>query len=179
MFHNDSLPAELTNLETRLRSLPLPTARLSREATLYQCGWAAAEAHYHDQQSQRGWIWKATSAVLAASVVVLSILQVKEDAARDVAETFPPVMTVDQAPGKDVVADQGPVAPRVSQSPPLLDFAIRFAPDDRSLLAVRDRALRGVLPELSQTAEQGDGSHRRPKTRRELLDELIERNLHS
>lgn len=80
MSHIDPLPPELTDLETQLRKLSLPTAKLNREATLYQCGWAAARAHFHAQRSQRGRMWQAASGVLAASVVVLAIMLARQGA---------------------------------------------------------------------------------------------------
>lgn len=77
----------------------------------------------------------------------------------------------------ELASDSRPVAE--AKPLPVSDFAIRFAPDDTSLLAVRERALRGILPEPSQTVDQGEVPFREPKTRRELLDEFIERNIHS
>lgn len=180
MSDNDFLPPELTDLETQLRRLPLPAAKLSREATLYQCGWAAAQTHFHASQSRRGWIWMSSSAVLAASVVVLSVLLVKQEAVPEVADVRTSATAVDPTPLEDAVIDHAPAPRPIAQVKPLpfFDFVVRFAPDDRSLLAVRDRALRGDLPEIS-SADQGDVSHRRPKTSRELLDEFIEGNFQS
>lgn len=181
MSDNDFLPPELTDLETQLRRLPLPAAKLSREATLYQCGWAAAEAHFRSAHSRSGWIWMSSSAALAASVLVLSVLLVKQEATPEVAEMRATATAVDPTPLEDAVIDHAPAPRPIAQAKPLpfFDFAVRFAPDDRSLLAVRDRALRGDLPEISHSADQGDVSHRRPKTSRELLNEFIERNIHS
>lgn len=178
MSHNEPLPPELTDLEAQLRRLPLPMAKLSREATLYQCGWAAAEAHVHGQRSRRGWVWMSTSGVLAASVVVLSVLLVKQDAAQQA--TSPPSDDGSYARQSVVVEIATTRRPTEGgQTSSFDDFAVRFAPDDKSLLAVRERALRGILPEPSQTVDQGEVQFREPKTRRELLDEFIERNAQS
>ena len=172
MSYNDPLPPELTNLEQQLRRLPLPAAKLDREATLYRCGWAAAEAHFHGRQSRRGRIWMSSSGVLAASVVVLSVLLVRQDAARQVAEVHASAATaVNASPAED--------AKPIAEALPFVDFAARFAPDDTSLLAVRERALRGILPESAKTANQGEVQFQRPKTSRELLNEFIERNVQS
>jgi hypothetical protein len=158
--------------------LPLPAAKLSRETTLYQCGWAAAEAHFRGARSRGAWIWQASSGVLAASVVVLGVLLVKQDAAQQAAS--PPSGDGSYA-RQSVVVERAPATRAIAEARPLpvVDFAVRFAPDDSSMLAVRERALRGILPESAKTADQGEAQYREPKTHRELLDEFIERNIHS
>jgi hypothetical protein len=178
MSRHHPLPPDLINLESQLRGLSLPAGKLGRDATLYQCGWAAAEAQFRASQSQHRWIWKSSSGVLAASVMLLSVLLVKQDAAH---EAHSPPSGDGSYARQSVVVELAPAAGPVAEARPFpfVNFAMRFAPDDRSLLAVRDRALRGHLPEISHSADQGDVLHRRPKTSRELLDELLERNLQS
>ena len=133
-------------------------AQLDRDAVMYEAGWAAAEAKLC---AKRGRLWPATSGVLAASVMVLATLLV------DRGET-PPV-----AHNTTLAAREG-----LTVTPPVLQVR-RFSPTDQSLLAVRERALRGEFPEPTQTVEQGTPTRHAPVTQRDLLEELLEGKINS
>jgi hypothetical protein len=120
----------------------------------------------------------SSSAVLAASVMVLSVLLVRQDATHQ-ADSLPSGDGSYARQSVDVEAASTTRPITQAQPLPFVDFAFRFAPDDKSLLAVRERALRGDLPEISYSVDREESSPRQPKTSRELLNEFIERNLHS
>jgi len=67
------LPHELAEIEARLAKLPLPASSINRDEMLYRAGWAAAEVKSSNKQRGNGshWLWPATSAALAATVMLL------------------------------------------------------------------------------------------------------------
>ena len=70
MRSEPDLPPELADIETQLRQLALPSARVNREQLFYQAGWAAAQANLDPTSSSNSrLLWPMTSGVLAAAVV--------------------------------------------------------------------------------------------------------------
>ncbi len=161
------LPPELAKIETGLRQLSLPSARVNREQLFYQAGWAAAQANLDPNLSGTPrLLWPTTSGVLAAAVVVLAVL---------VARTPTTVPTVVEAtvpaleqPTEQVVA-KPQVEPFARRSLPTIRHWAETAP----LLAMRERALRGEFPEPSLAVSLTVAPHPRTMTARELMQEFL------
>jgi hypothetical protein len=158
------LPPELAQLERQLRDLPLEPAAINREETLYRAGYAAAEAALRGGGG-RGWFWPATSGVLAASVLVLSVLLVRGTATPQVAEGNAPQHTEIDETQQFAAAESNP------WTLPTLPWL--GTPEINSPLAVRWRIMHGQIPDWSHSADQGGPTTKQPQTRAELLDELL------
>lgn len=177
MSHIDPLPPELADLESHLRGLPLPPGKFNRDETLYRAGWAAAEAHCRKWGGSR--MWPVISGVLAASVLILGALLVRQGEAPQVADVDNARPVQPETPHGLAHGSAPEMGAPSNETRLPLEFAPRFAPAEHSLLALRDRALLGVLPDLSDPGDQGDAPVPRAKTRRELLTDLLERNFNS
>lgn len=171
-----SLPPELAEIESHLRDLPVSSACLDRDETLYRAGWAAAVVQIHRGASGHGWFWPATSAMLAASVLILSLFLVDGDGTRATMVAHEKPLPSGEGLGRSETVEVES-APAESHLP--LAFARRFSPDDQSLLAVRDRALRGLFTVRPHTASLDDCTIREAKTNRELLNEMLKGNTNS
>ena len=138
------LPTELMELEAHLRGLVLPESRVDRDQLFYEAGLAAAGV---DSKSYSLLRWQLTSGVLAASVLVLSLLWLQRPseqasvAAESVAQDSVERMVVET-----IRAEVDP-ARRPARS----------WPESASFLILRDAALRMDLPEpkLVATLEEG------------------------
>jgi len=71
----------------------LPVSSVHREELMYRAGWAAAEAASERRLSRHvgRWFWPATTAALAASVLVLATLLLQREESPPLAQTTPTV----------------------------------------------------------------------------------------
>ena len=155
------LPAELSEVETFLRGFSPVESAINRDATLYEAGWAAAVA-----QARGGthWLWPATSAVLAASVLVMASFLVRGtvESPEVVAEVAAPPVT------KEIITKEKVLLPVVPEPEPMISRWTHRAP----FLAMRDRALRMEFDEPSSVS-WSDGDVLKAVTARELMLELL------
>ena len=163
------LPAELSEVETLLRQYSPVESEINRDATLYRAGWEAAM-----MQARGGahWLWPATSAVLAASLLLLITLPPASSLQRAGPPLHPPLSPPINQAHKQTVPSQSPLAqsqpPRTFSPPP------RIYPPTASLLTLRDRALRMDFDEpVSYAGIEDDDSTPKAVTARELMLELL------
>jgi hypothetical protein len=154
MRNEPDLPPELADIETQLRRLSLPAARVNREQLLYQAGWSAARASAIPAASL---LWPVTSGVLAAAVVVMLMF---------VLRTPPTVETVAEATAPTV---EQPTEPRVEYVRPTYPY--RHRAETAPLLALRERALRGEFPEPTLAVSQSTSAV--AMSARELMQEYL------
>ncbi|NOZ39494.1 MAG: hypothetical protein GXP24_04625 [Planctomycetes bacterium] len=155
------LPAELREVETLLREFVPVESAINRDASLYEAGWAAALA----QAPQKShWLWPATSAVLAASLLFLI--------------AYSPASSLQRAGTEPKnTPQQKALPPLQAQTPPPRTFTLppRRYTLAAPMLTMRDRALRMEFDEPVSFAGRDDNYAPAPKslTARELLQELL------
>jgi hypothetical protein len=158
MQNEPDLPPELADIETQLRQLSLPDARVNREQLFYQAGWSAARASVAAAPSL---LWPVTSGVLAAAVVVLVVFGLR---------TPPTVETVAEATAPTIEQPvEQPAEPRVEYLRPTYPYRHRV--ETAPLLALRERALRGEFSEPTLAVSQSTSAV--PMTARELMQEFL------
>ncbi|MEM8944695.1 MAG: hypothetical protein AAGD11_05875 [Planctomycetota bacterium] len=156
------LPKKLREIESRLGQLsPLPS-EVNRDMLMYQTGWAAAEAQF---ARPRAWLWPATSAALAACLLLML-------SAANLRPSPTPLVDSDTPRADDPLMVSLPRVPRIT-----VPTAKQYPPT-ATLLVMRDRALRSEFDSLSlSTADFAGGvvdeARNGPATSRELLRELL------
>ena len=160
-FH---LSAELTEVQNRLRGLDLPESRVDRDQLFYNAGIAAGAV---SDSRRHLFAWQAASGVLAASVLVLSVmLSQVPDSGQVVARTE------SSSPSEEsLVSASAPVEVAQVQRP------IRHWPDSASLLTLRDAALRMELPEPKLVAYSQELQESKGRSAHELLREMLPRGV--
>ena len=130
MRNEPDLPPELAAVETQLRALSLPASQINREQLFYQAGFAAARANVTPTTRL---LWPVTSGALAAAVILLAVLVARTPITIDtVAETT-----------EDLSAQRIVAEPLLEHHRRTDRRGLKRAP----LLALREQALRGELPE--------------------------------
>jgi hypothetical protein len=156
------LPEHLIALEAQLANWSPAESQIARDEVMYQCGWAAAEASSARHRQVR-WFWPTTSGVLAATVLLMATLLLREGAGAQVALETP--SQVAQPTAVAVAAKTPPAPDRPTQRLALLV-------EKPGWLADRDRALRGDWKEPLRTHAGEPYPTARAKTAFELLREL-------
>ncbi len=163
------LTAELQSVESLLRGFSPVDSEINRDATLYEAGWAAAM-----MQARGGthWVWPATSAVLAASVLVMGSFLVRSTGKSSeivVTEVAAPQITKEQVANERVTNEKG-LLPVVPEPEPVISRWTHRSP----FLAMRDRALRMEFDEpVSYAGIDDDNDTPKAVTARELMLELL------
>ena len=161
------LTAELQSVESLLRGFSPIDSEINRDVTLYEAGWAAAM-----MQARGGthWLWPATSAVLAASLLLLITPPLASSLQR--AGPQPQAHPLTNQAHKRTAPPQSPLAQ--SQPPRNFSRPPKIYPPTASLLTLRDRALRMEFDEpVSYVGIDDDDSTPKAVTARELMLELL------
>ncbi len=160
------LTTELREVETLLQQFSPVESEINRDASLYAAGWAAALAH---APTRSHWLWPTTSAVLAASLLLLITLP-----------TVPPASllqragTEPQAPTKQAHT-LTTTHPNLTQIPPLQIFTPppRAYSPTAPMLTMRNRALRMEFNDPVSFTELDEDFTPKVMTARELMQELL------
>lgn len=174
MSTEDRLTPELAELENRLRNLAPTASTVDREALMYRAGWEAAEAALQTRRfsTAKLWIWPATSAALAATLLLVLTLR-PERAERSA--RLQQQMETQVAPPQPIDTGKTQAAPPVqvrNQTTPTMTRQLnRYAPT-APLLAMRERALRFDFEDPTADAISDDGPIA-ASTNRELLEEYL------
>lgn len=180
----EPLPVELAEIETELAQLSLPASTINRDELLYCAGWAAAEVgslrRRHGGMSR--WLWPATSAALAATVLML-LFAPWAGTAKTPAPGLAGGLTGEQdtnliVANSTIDSNTGNVQQRHTPRPspkyaPRQSRGLRWEDSRRSLLTLRHRALMRQLDSPPPELAFDDAPTPPSKTSRELLQELL------
>ena len=164
MSTEPQLTSELTEMEALLRQFsPAPSA-IDRDTLMYQAGWAAALT---SKTNSTHWLWPATSAALAAALLLLIV--------------FPATSPLQQtktelADHTQPVEENTPVATPALPTPQVVlrfhRLPLRYS-DSAPLLALRDRALRNDFEDYTAANSTSESSLPTHTTNRQLLREFL------
>ena len=163
-FH---LPPELERVADRLGQLPLPNSRVDRDQLFYEAGRTAGQRL---AGSCSRLVWKVTSGVLAATVLVMSALLIQQSTEFSIVAESQRLQPVEET-----VLDEPVVAhPELAYQRPARQW-----PESANLLALRDAALRNELEETRIVSVVNDSRESSVLSARELLEEFLPKNVAS
>jgi hypothetical protein len=155
-----NLTAELSDVETLLKQYSPAASAINRDTLMYQAGFTAGEA---STRKATHWLWPATTAAFAASLLMLL--------------AFPSVNLIQQV---SVQPEQPPkpiVEPSVSVDEPKVVRAARVPLkgyfSTAPMLVMRERALRGDFGDRRAEAVFDTWPQPSAFTNRQLLQEFL------
>lgn len=174
MSTKDRLTPELAELEDRLRNLAPTASTVDREALMYRAGWEAAEAALQTRRlpATKLWIWPATSAALAAALLL--VLTLRPEPAK-LSASLQQRNDSNAATSQLIVTDDEKAAPAVqvrNQRVPTIAPQLNRYASTAPLLAMRERALRFDFDDPAADAVADEGPIT-VSTNRKLLEEYL------
>lgn len=164
MSQEPNLTCEQAEIESLLRRLAPVDSTLDRDALMYQAGWDAAAR----SPSKTHWLWPATSAALAATLLFAITLPTNN----------PQPASLLQQTGTSAPPQKTPIAEQTVQLEKPNSVHAAFMPLNRyapqaSLLVMRDRALRFDFDSFSPDEPPSDLPVATETTNRQLLQEFL------
>ncbi|MDC0937126.1 hypothetical protein OAS39_12645 [Pirellulales bacterium] len=166
MSDNDRLPAELADVQSRLATVVPKGCSVNRDELMYRAGWAAASV----QESRRLGSWAAGvlgAGLAAAATLAATNLLPSPDVGTTSVEHV-------ASSGESVRSNHSPTLAEIATADRSRPKARRFDETAAPLLALRDRALRNELVDITASIKSENfASLEMPASMKQLRKELM------